>query len=183
MNIFAKLLPIILLSFIFYILIYNIYPKYQETISLVKQINELKNKIKKIESIEKFLQSLNQNNYLQEIYKQKNLLDLWLPTKLQFDSIVASLVGIFQANLFPLKSFQIEIQPDPFYYNNSVLPVKKVNIKFTTQINNQNLMNFLNSFEQNMRLMSFKKVKISSSESSEFIVETYYLSTELNSQK
>jgi CHASE3 domain sensor protein len=71
MSIFLKLLPIILISIIFYLLIYNLYPKYQELISLTKKLNELQNKEKELNALGKINSNLSQNPNIQQLFPIK----------------------------------------------------------------------------------------------------------------
>jgi hypothetical protein len=176
MNIFIKLLPIILVSIIFYLLLYNIYPKYKELISLAKKFNELKNKEKEMNALEKLTQALSQKPNIQQLINNKEILDLWLPQEPKIEDILASLVGIYSANNIVFKGTDFNIDKQPKIYNQNVLPVKVISFNLSAELGSNNLMNFINAIEQNIRLMNIKKAKISSSGPSDFTVESYSLS-------
>ena len=175
-DIIYKILPIILISVIFYILVYKIYPRYQELIDLTKRFNELKNKEDQINELEKLIKALSQNSNIQVLIKNKEILEIWVPTKPNIDNLLASLLGIFQMNNLIFKGTDFQFIEEPKIYNANVLPVRVINFELAVDINNDNLMNFINAIEQNSRLMTIKKAKISSSEESIFVVESYYFS-------
>jgi len=178
MNILIRLLPIILISIIFYFLIYNLYPRYQQTIDLVQKLNELQNKEKAIDALEKLRNSLAQNPNVQQLLANKEILNLWLPDQPKIEELIASLNGIYQANNLVFKGTQFEILKEPKVLNPNVLPLKVINFSLQAKLDNYNLMNFLNSLEKNVRIMVIKKAKLSATEGSSFEVESYFISSE-----
>jgi len=174
MSIIFKLLPIILVSFIFYLLIYDIYPKYQELLNLTKQLNELKNKEKEIDNLQKLIKILSQNSNIRQLLDNKEVLDLWLPQEPKIENILASLFSIYQVNNLVFRGTRLDVLEEPRVYNSNILPVKVINFKLEIK-GDSALMNFIVAIEQNVRLMQIKKAKLSSEESN-FEVESYYLS-------
>jgi hypothetical protein len=176
MNVILRLLPIILLSIIFYLLIYDLYPKYQELINLTKKLNELQNKEREINALLKLIQAIFQNPNIQQLISNKEILDLWLPQEPKIEDILASLFGIYSLNNLVFKGTDFNILEEPKVYNQNVLPVKVINFSLEAGLNNSNMISFIESLEKNVRLMTIKKAKISSTEASDFEVESYYLS-------
>jgi hypothetical protein len=175
MSVILKLLPVILLSIIFYLLIYDLYPKYQELINLTKKLNELKNKEKEINALLKLIQSISQNANIQQLISNRETLDLWLPQEPRIENILASLVGIYSLNNLVFKGTDFNILEEPKFYNQNVLPVKVINFSLKAQLDNSNMISFIEALEKNVRLMTIKKAKISPNEASDFVVENYYL--------
>ena len=178
MNVLIKLLPIILVSIIFYLLIYSLYPKYQELINLTKKINELKNKEKEINALEDLIRSISNNSNIQQLVNNKEVLDLWLPQKPKIEDLLASLNGIYSVNNLIFEGVNFEIENETRIYNQNILPVKIISINLAADLKSDNLMNFISMLEENVRLMIIKKAKISPNMSSYFFVESYYLSEE-----
>jgi Tfp pilus assembly protein PilO len=176
MNIFLRLLPIILISIIFYLLIYNLYPKYRELIGLTKKLNELQNKEKELDALLKLIQALSQNSNIQQLVANKEVLDLWLPQEPKMEEILAFLVSIYQANNLVFKGTNLDIAEEPKVYDPNVLPVKIINFSLEAELDNSNMLSFIEALEKSVRLMTIKKVKISSDKKSQIEVETYYLS-------
>jgi hypothetical protein len=175
MSVIIKLLPIILISIVFYLLIYNLYPKYQELIDLTKKLNELQNKEKEVDYLYQLIQSFSQNPNIQQLSANRAALDLWLPQEPKIEDIFASLVGIYQINNLVLKGAKIDIASQPKVYNQNILSVKVIHLSFEAPLDNTSLLSFVEALEKNARLMIIKKAKISSS-MSQFEVESYYLS-------
>ncbi|GIW67147.1 MAG: hypothetical protein KatS3mg096_015 [Candidatus Parcubacteria bacterium] len=175
MNIFLKLLPIILISIIFYLLIYTLYPQYQKTLSLTKKLNELQNKEKELIALEKLITALSQNANIQQLIANQETLNLWLPQQPKIEEILASLNGIYQTNNLIFRGANINIAEEPKQMNPDVLPVRVINISFSAPLNSGNLISFIEGIEKNVRLMQIKQASLSP-ESSEFKVESYYLS-------
>lgn len=178
MNILFKILPVILISLVFYLLIYNLYPKYQETLSLVKKLNELKNKEKEINALEKLIKVLNQNANLQQILSQKETLNIWLPAEPKIEEIIFSLNGLYQSlNLnFPGTDFSFEEKPKSFHKD--ILPVKIINFQLLVNLNPNQITPFIDGIEKNTRLMRIKKIILKSTEKAAIDVESYYLPKE-----
>lgn len=180
MNILIKILPVILISIVFYLLIYNLYPKYQETITLVKKLNELQNKEKEIKALERLIQNLNQNVNLQQLLKQKEVLNVWLPDQPKIEEIIYSLSSSYQALGLNFEGTDFEILKEPKSFNPNILPIKVINFKLKAQLTPDKINSFLDFLEKNTRLMKIKKVFLSPSEDPEIEVESYYLPRELN---
>jgi Tfp pilus assembly protein PilO len=179
MSIFLRLLPIILISVIFYILIYNLYPKYQELISLTKKLNELQNKEKELNALLKLIQALSQNPNIQQLAANREVLDLWLPQEPKAEEILAFLVSIYQTNNLVFKGTNLSITEESKVYNANVLPVKVINFSLEAELDNSNMISFIESLEKSARLMVIKKAQISSDKKdkkSQIEVEAYYLS-------
>jgi len=178
MNILIKLLPIILISIIFYLLISNLYPYYQQTIDLAKKLNELQNKEKEIDTLEKLKNSLAQNPNVQQLLANKEILNLWLPDQPKIEELIAFLNGIYQANNFVFEGTEFEILKEPKVLNPNVLPLKVINFNLQAKLDNNNLMSFIDGLEKNVRIMVIKKAKLSATEGSSFEVESYFISSE-----
>jgi len=177
MNIFFKILPIILISAIFYLLLYDLYPKYQELIILTKKLNELQNKEKEINALEKLIQTFSQNANIQQLNNNKDILSLWLPQEPKIENILASLIGIYTVNNLVFKGTDFTISEESKVYNQNVLPIKIISYNLSAELDNNNLINFIETIEKNTRLMTIKKAKISPpGTASNFVVESYFLS-------
>jgi Tfp pilus assembly protein PilO len=178
MNLVIKLLPIILITVVFYVLIYDLYPKYQGVMDLIKKLNEFHNKEVELDTLQKLIQSISQNPNVQQLINNKDVLDIWLPQEPKIEEVYGSLVGIYQLINLPFKEAEIKISPDPKFFNDNVLPVKVINISLSANLNNNNLISFIDGIERNARLMVIKKANISSEDVSKFEVESYYLHSE-----
>jgi len=176
MSIILRVLPIILISIIFYLLIYNLYPKYQELISLAKKFNELQNKEKEISDLEKLIQATEQNPNIQQLINNKEVLNIWLPQEPKTENILAFLNGIYQLNNFIFRGMDFRVTGESRVYNQNVLPVKIISYDLNVNLNNNNLMSFIDEIEKNARLTTIKKADIASNGASSFAVESYYLS-------
>jgi len=178
MSILTKLLPVILISIIFYLLIYNLYPRYQQTIDLVKKLNELKNKEKEINTLEKLRNSLAQNPNVQQLLANKEILNFWIPDKPRIEDLIASLNGVYQANNLVFKGTKFQVIDEPKVFNPNVLPLRVINFTLQAKLDNSNLLNFIDGLERNVRIMVIKKAKLSAVGDSEFEVESYFISSE-----
>lgn len=178
MAIFLKILPIILITAIFYVLIYDLYPTYQQTITLVKKINELENKEKQIANLRELLATLRLNVNIQQLVKIKDNLNAWLPNSPNIDELISSLYAIYQMNGLVFKGTDFRLQGDPISYNKNVLPFKIISFNLSANLNSTNLLPFIEAIENNVRLMVIKRAKLSPTEPSQFYVESYYLSKE-----
>jgi hypothetical protein len=176
MSLLFKILPAILLIVIFYYLVYNLYPKYQELISLSKKINEMQNELKELESIELAIQSMAQNANIQQLINNKEVLDLWLPQEPKLEELLASVVGIYGTTNIVFKGTDFEILNETKSYNPNILPLKVIKFKLTANLTTANLLSFLEGLEKNVRLMVIKRAEINRGEPSNFEVESYYLS-------
>jgi len=175
MSVIIKLLPIILISIVFYFLIYNLYPKYQELINLTKKLNELQNKEEEINNLSKLTQTMAQNSNIQQLIANRAVLDLWLPQEPKIEDIFAFLFGVYQINNLVFNGVNIDVVSEPKVYNQNVLPVNVLHLSFGAPLNNTNLLSFIEALEKNTRLITIKKARISPN-SSQFEVDTYYLS-------
>ncbi len=174
MNILVKLLPVILISIIFYILVYKIYPSYQETIELVKKLNELNNKEKELKLTEKLIQSLEQNANIQQLIANKETLNLWLPSEPKIEELIYSLNGIYKSLGYNFEGAEITIKEEKESFQKNILPIGVIDLKFSVNLSPQSLIEFINNIEKNVRLMKIKKAVLSPKGSS-FDVESYYL--------
>ena len=177
MNIFLKILPIILITIIFYILIYDLYPKYQQTLALAQELNGLKSKENNINALEKLITTLNQNTTIQQLISNQKVLDLWLPQQPNIEEILASLSGIYQANGLVFKGAEINIIEEPKQFNPNILPVKVVNLNLSVNLASDKLLSFIEGIEKNVRLMNIKQANLTP-ELFQFKVESYFLSTQ-----
>ena len=178
MSIFLRLLPIFLISIIFYLLIYNIYPQYQKTLSLAQKLSELKSRQQNVDALEKLITALNQNANIQQLVSKQDVLNLWLPQEPKIEEILASLYGIYQTNNLIFQGADINIVEKPEELNPNVLPVQVININLSAELTPDNLIKFIEGIEKNVRLMSIKQADLSA-EKSQFKVESYYLSSQL----
>jgi hypothetical protein len=92
------------------------------------------------------------------------------------EEILAFLVSIYQANNLVFKGTNLDIAEEPKVYDPNVLPVKIINFSLEAELDNSNMLSFIEALEKSVRLMTIKKVKISSDKKSQIEVETYYLS-------
>lgn len=183
MNILIKILPVILISIIFYLLVYNLYPKYQETITLVKKLNELQNKEKEIKALEKSIQDLNQNINLKQLINQRDVLNIWLPEQPKIEDIIYSLNFIYQTLGFNFNGTDFVISKEPKSFNSNFLPLGVINFKLSIKISSDKINTFLDLLEKNTRLMKIKRIFLSPTETSEVEVETYYLPKSFTNEK
>jgi hypothetical protein len=177
MNILIRLLPIILIIVVFYLLFYNIYPLYQQTINLAQQLNQLQNKEKEIDSLEKLKNSLIQNPNIKQLLANKETLNLWIPETPKIEELVFYLNGIYQENNLVFKGAEFKISEQPKVVNQSVLPLQVINFSLNAKLTNDNLINFLNGLERSVRIMVVKRAKLTRDES-QLEVESYFISPE-----
>ena len=175
MNIIIKLLPIILISLIFYVLTNNLYPKYQETIGLVKKLNELKNKEKDLKDLENLIQSLNQNPNIQQLISQKDSLNIWLPKDPKIEEIINSLNALHQSLGIIFKGVDLTISNETKSFNENILPFKVINFRISTNLSEDKIIPFVEFLEKNARLMLIKKAVFYDSGLADLNVESYYL--------
>lgn len=180
MNILLKILPVILISIIFYLLIYSLYPKFQETIALVKKLNELQNKQKELNTIEKLIQNLNQNANLQQLLNQKDVLNVWLPEEAKIEELIYTL-NIFYQNLgLVFSGANFDMPKDPKSFNPNLSPLKVINFTVPVKLTYDKISSSIDFFEKNTRLMQIKKVFLSAGGDASFQVESYYLPKSLD---
>ncbi len=178
MRIFLKIIPVILISIIFYILIYNLYPKYNETIGLVKRLNELKNKEQEIKSLEKLVKTLSSNANIQQLLSQKETLNIWLPRKPKIEELIYSLSGLYQSLGLDFTGTNFSLEQQPKSFNPNILPVGIINFQLSVNLSSEKIVPFIDGLEKNTRLMKIKKVFLNSEGKSMFDVESYYLPEE-----
>lgn len=176
MSIIFKLLPIILVSIIFYLLMNDLYPKYQELINLTKNLNELQNKEKKINELERLIRAFSENPNIQQLVTNREVLDLWLPLEPKIEYILAFLAGIYQINNLTFQGTEFNIVNEPKVYNQNILPVRIIEFSLQAELNKDNLISFIDNIEKSSRLMVIKQAKIFPDDKSSFLVESYYLS-------
>ncbi len=174
MNILTKILPIILISIVFYLFIYNVYPKYQDVLSAVKKINELKNQEKEIDLNIKLIQSLNQNQNIQQLLNNKTLLNAWLPLRPNIEEIIYFIAFNFQNLGLNLGSIDFKIEEENLKFNENVLPVGvlviSLNGNFADRANE-----VIKLIESSARILKIKSVKLNKAGKADIEVESYYL--------
>ncbi len=178
MSLLTKLLPVILISIIFYLLFYNLYPQYQEILRLVQKLNELRNKEKEIKAMEKLIQNFSQNANIQQLLANKETLNLWLPTEPKIEELIFSLNSIYNLVGLTFEGTDFGISDEPKTLNQHVLPVKIINFKLEADLKQENLRNFIEALEKNVRLMVIKKASLSPEKESFFEVESYFMPLE-----
>ena len=177
MTFIIRVLPIILISIIFYLLFYEVYPSYQETINLTKKIKEIEAKENQLRAIIELLATLKQNANIKNLMALKNNLDSWIPSNYNIDELISSLYGIYNTHGLAFKGTDFRILDEEKVYNPSVLPLKVITFNLTADLNPNNIMSFINAIEKNVRIMVIKKAKIIANQPSEFYVESYYIQT------
>ncbi len=175
MNIFSKLLPIILISIVLYLLFYNLYPRYQEALRLAQKLNELKNKEREINTMEKFIQTLSQNANIKQLIENKEVLDLWLPRESKIEELIYFLHGIYNINGDVFKGTDFQISSESKSLNPNILPIKVVDFKLQANLKLENLPTFIDGLEKSVRLMKIKKANLYPDKTLTFDVESYYL--------
>lgn len=175
MSILTKLLPVILISIIFYLLFYNLYPKYQETLRLVQKLNELKNKEKEINAMEKLIQTFSQNPNIQQLLANREVLSLWLPTEPKIEELIFSLNGIYNLIGQVFKGTDFNVSQEPKTLNQNVLPIKIINFRIQANLKNENFRTFIDAIEKNVRIMVIKKANLLPDKESSFEVESYFM--------
>lgn len=175
MSILIKIIPVILISIIFYLLIYDVYPKYQDVLSVVKKINELKNQEKEVDLNIKLVQSLNQNQNIQELLKNRNLLNSWLPLRPNVEEIIYFIALNFQNLGLNLENINFGVKEESLSLNENVLPlgvvVVSISGNFADRVNE-----ILKLFESSTRILKVKKVTLNKSGKVNIEVEGYYIS-------
>jgi hypothetical protein len=174
MSIIIKLLPIILLLTIFYLFFTDLYPKYQELLSLVKKFNELKIKEKEVISAEELISSLEKNELIKVFSEngRKDLLEVWLPSEPKKEELLIYLGSLYNAFALPASLPAIGDGPEKNFYQ-EILPVKTLvfSLDYPTL---KNYEFFVDTLEKNVRLMKVKNLKLTP-QSVNLTVETYYL--------
>lgn len=174
MNLIIKLLPIVLLLTIFYLFFTDLYPKYQELLSLVQKFNELKIKDKEIASAEDLIKSL-ENNQLIKIFSEegkKDLLEVWLPSEPKKEELLIYLTSLYNAFSLPAVLPAISDGPKKSFYQ-EILPVKTLVFSLGyPDLKHYEL--FIDTIEKNVRLMKIKNLTLNP-QGVNLVVETYYL--------
>jgi hypothetical protein len=178
MNFLIRILPIVLIIFVFYFLIYDLYPRYQEVIDLSKKLNALKNKEKEIAKLEELRDSLSKNTNLKFFIDQKDILNLWIPEEPKTEELIASLNGIYQINGLIYKGTNFNIAKAAKQINPNVLPLGTINFGLQVKLSNANFINFISAIERNSRLMIIKKANLSQGGDTQIEVESYFLSSQ-----
>lgn len=172
MNILIKLLPIILILTVFYIFFTDLYPKYQEILTLVQKLNELKNKEKEISSTEELIKSLENNDLIKVFSQKRELLDAWLPQEPKIEELLIYFGSLYNAFSLSAQLPKITDDSEKRFYQ-EILPIKTLtfNLNFPT-LTNYEL--FVSNLEKNVRLMRIKKINLNS-KGVDLLGETYYL--------
>jgi hypothetical protein len=177
MSILPKLIPIILLSIIFYLFIYDLYPKYQEILKTAQRLNELKNQEKELDLNLQLVQNIKQNPNIQELLKNKNLLNAWLPLKPNVEEALYFFYLSFQKLGFNLlDSININISESALSLNANVLPVSSIQISLSGSFGNQ-IKEVIKLIESSTRILKIKKLNVNKDGKVNMEVEGYYLST------
>lgn len=174
MNIFIKILPVILIAFIFYVMIGVIKPSYQETISLTKRLNELNNKKAELESLEKLIRNLEDDPNLQQLLTQRNTLNVWLPQAPNIEELVYTLDGLHKSLGLNFLGTDFKLEGE-MKVNPKVLPVKKIKFQLSLNLPPELINQFIAGIEKNARLMVIKSIILKKNGKSDLDVESYFL--------
>lgn len=175
MSILTKILPIILISIIFYILLNNIYPKYQDVLDLTKKLSALNNKQKQISDLKSSIQSLSKISQFQQLLSQKETLNVWLPVKPQVEEIIYNLSNLYNFFKLEFQGTDFEISTKEKKSDEFVLSPGTINFRLSVNLPFEKLLIFIDYLEKNVRLMSIKKATIYSDKPAILLVESYYL--------
>ena len=173
MNIFFKILPVILISMVFYILIYNLYPEYQEVLQTIKKLNELKNKEIEINNVQELIKKLTDNENIKSLLQSSSNLDLLLPQDPKVEYLTAFLFNLYSSNELIFKGMNFGISKEAKYFNNNVLPVSTINFEISVEKPYSELSKITSAIENNVRLMRIKRAFIEP-EKFGLLIETYY---------
>jgi Tfp pilus assembly protein PilO len=177
MSLILRLLPIVLISFIFYFLAYNLYPSYQELISLAKEENSLKNKKAELESLIGIKNSLSQGVDIKQFLSKREVINLWIPTEPKIEELIAFLTGIYQAHGLVFKGTQFAVAKNSKSLNPNILPIGVVSFNLQTKLNYSDLVNFIKDIENSARIISIKKASLVDTGEASMVVESYFVST------
>jgi len=175
MNILIKLLPIILISTIFYLLIYNVYPLFKEIIALEKKLNQLRDREKEINALEKFVNQLEANENIKSLLAIKDNLDEWLPKDPKTDHLIYTFYNIFKETGLGSENLNFQVGSEDIYFHKNVLPVRNISMSFNFNSLDKAI-RFIKIIENNVRIMSVKEVSFSKNGESQLVVEAYHLS-------
>lgn len=182
MGLFLRILPFVLISFMVYVLAYQIYPEYQKTLDLVKQFNGLNIKKEKIEEMEQALNNLSSNQTIRSLMSIRNTLNSFIPPNPNIENILASLNTIYINNGLLFEGTNFNISDEPKILNSNVLPLRSItfDLKFESDYDNLApvLLNIINNIERNVRLMKINKADINKEGGKlkmDLKVESYYM--------
>lgn len=176
MKILIKILPIILISLIFYIFIYNIYPKYQDLLALTQRLNELKNQEEELKSIENLLTSLENNVNIRELLINRERLNFWLPIEPEVENILLIVNNLYSSLDLSFKGTDFSFADEPVVLVSQVMPVRKINFGLKIEPS-KNFLEFIDGLEKSVRLIVIKKTVVTPKDAN-FQVESYYLKPE-----
>ncbi len=181
MSILSKIIPIILVVVIFYLFAYNIYPKYQNILTAIKKMNELKNKEKELDLNLELIQSLSQNPNIQQLLNNRSLLNAWLPLKPNIEEVIY----FFHLNMrnlgLSLDSFNFGVSNEKISFNENVLPVQTITFSFSGNFGNQ-FDKVIDLIESYVRILNIQNISLSKNGNMNIEVEGYYLANPDQSQ-
>lgn len=173
MNILIKLIPIILLSIILYIFVYNIYPQYGNLLASVKKLNQLKNQEEEIKNLKNLIGNLENNANIKTILANKEIVNTWLPIKPEIENILLTLNNLYSSLGLKFLGTDFSLSEQPTVVVSQVIPVKTINFNLKIE-SSKDFLKFIDSLEKNVRLMKIKRVQVTPEETN-LEVETYYL--------
>lgn len=173
MNFLIKILPVILISIIFYLLFYNLYPGYQRVISSAQKLNELKNKEEEITSFENLIKNLEANANVRQLLQNREVLNSWLPPEPKIEEIIYSLGGVFSFS--NLKIDSLNFQTKEVTTTPEILPLGIIAFDLSFKGDEPSLMQILDGIEKNVRLMRVKKIEATKEKNFKIEVESYFM--------
>jgi hypothetical protein len=174
MNVLIKLLPVILISIIFYLFIYNIYPLFKDIIALEKKFNQLRDREKEIESLENFVKELEKNQNIKSLLDIKDNLDEWLPKDPKTDHLIYTFFNIYKETGLGSENLNFQVSNQDISFNRNVLPVKPISMFFNFDSIDK-AFRFIKIIENNVRIMLVKDISLSKNGEARLSVETYYM--------
>lgn len=179
MSIIIRTLPLILISIIFYVFVYNLYPQYKSVLDLTKRINELKNIEKELDLNLKLFQSLNQSPNIKQLLSNKKLLNAWLPLKPNVEEIVFFLDQTTQNLGLKLNSINFSVKEKGQSFNSNILPIIPVNVSFNGFFGDK-ILDLIKSIESSTRILIIKNINLEKDGKVNIEVESYYLSDKID---
>lgn len=176
MRIIFKLIPVILISVILYLFVYDLYPKYQELLASAQKLNELKNREEEINALENLIKSLENNANIQQILLNRERINYWLPVKPEAENIVFTLYNLYTSLGLDFPGTDFQLSEEETFLIPQLLPVRTINFNLKIKPSN-NFLDFIKGIEDSVRVMVIKKAVIKPEESN-FEIESYYLKSE-----
>ncbi len=181
MRINLAFLTFALIILIIYLLFYQVIPSYKKALSLVKDYNSKQIQKEKILSLKKQIEELESDPIFQELLKNREKFNSYLPDSPLVEGIIYDLVNHYQLlNLSKFPGLTYRLQ-DSDLKTPVELPLKPkvVEFSFRDSMNYPILVSLIKLLESNIRVFAIENIKISKDERKQILdvdltVDSYY---------